>query len=132
MSRFRFRVHGVRDGVESVFLIGRGVVVEGRDGDDWDRLLPVLFLSLGSLVEVEGNSIIVGSRAVDLGEVDVIPAWNYLTPSFHVVDVFVRSGEDPLPVLPYFDVVYGKPAVAVPEWFRRAFEERCRLCRSVR
>lgn len=123
MSGLKIRLHGLVE-KDKVFLVSNGVVYEGYLRNK-RRSLPILFLSLGSYVYIEGDIIRVNKKEIEMEESEVIPVMNYLAVSLSLPEKIKEDEE--LPILPYFDVVYRRPAIAIPEWFKSNIEHLKKL-----
>ena len=119
----RLRLHGITVSDDNLYIISYGTIIESTLPENNKDIIAQLFLALTREIEIENTRIRVRGREYELDQTDTIRAANYLAPSLGFLELL-----SPVPALPYFDGVVGRPAVAVPAWFREEFERECRPC----
>jgi hypothetical protein len=113
---------------ERIYVVGDETLVDGVVDEEKERnkMLTMITLNLGKTFIIDENQFIIRNRVFLLDDVEIIPVRNFPVKSLAIGEkIKIKLREKYIPVLSYFDAIYGSPAVSVPLWFVEPFISEC-------
>lgn len=131
MDELVIRIHGIaiHDEESQISVIGDGSLVDTVVDDK--KFLTSLFVNGGRNMSIIGGTVHIGRDRFVLSEYNIIPIVNLTHVSLLLLGKVRDTLSGSIPVLPYYDVVYRRPALAVPVWFYNQFMSVCGDCLNV-